>query len=88
MPKALAEMTDEELEAVVQRAVDERLQVWLTQLMDALSGTTDEDRAHFKPDFAESLRRSIDQASAGELTDLESFRQSIGDLQSEPTYSK
>ena len=79
MARALAEMTEAEFEALVQKAVDERLSVWLTQLMDALTGPDDEDRSEFRAEFAESLRRSMDQAEAGQLTDLESFRKSLGE---------
>jgi len=78
MAKALAEMTETEFEALVQKVVDRRLKVWLIQLMDALAGSSEEDRAALKPEFAESLKRSIEQAEAGELTSLASFRASLG----------
>jgi len=57
--KALAEMTEAEFEALVHKTVDQRLRVWLTQLMDAFTSTGEEDTAAFKPEFAESLKRSI-----------------------------
>ena len=79
MARALAEMTEAEFEALVHKVVDERLSAWLTQLMDALTGTDEEERLEFRAEFAESLKRSIDQAGAGELTDLESFRKSLGE---------
>ena len=79
MPQILAELTQAEFEALIRRTVDERLSVWLTQLMDALTGTDEEDRVGFSPEFAESLSRSIDQAGAGELISLESLRQSPGE---------
>jgi len=79
MPKALAEMTAAEFEALVEKTVDGRLNVWLTQLMDALTGSDEEDRAEFRAEFAESLRRSMDQAEAGEVISLESLRQSLGE---------
>ncbi len=79
MSRALTEMTEAELEALIQKTVDERLSVWLTQLMDAVIGTDEEDRARFKPEFAEALRMSIEQAEAGELIDLASLRESLGE---------
>ncbi len=79
MPRALAEMTEAEFEALVQKTVDERLSVWLTQLMDAVIGADEEDTAVFKPEFAESLNRSIAQAEAGDLADLRSLRPRHGD---------
>ena len=79
MSKALAEMTEAEFEALVQKTVDKRLSVWLTQLMDALTGSDQEDRANLKPEFAESLRRSMEQAEAGELLSLESLSESLSE---------
>ena len=79
MPRALAEMTEVEFEALVQKTVDGRLSVWLIQLMDALTGADEEDGRQFKPEFAEALTRSMDQAAAGELIDLASLRQSLGE---------
>ena len=70
MPKALEEMTEAELEALVHRTVDQRLNVWLTQLMDALTSSDEQDRATLSPEFAESLKRSLEQAEAGRLTIL------------------
>ncbi|MBN2207775.1 MAG: hypothetical protein JW759_00535 [Candidatus Coatesbacteria bacterium] len=79
MTGALAEMTEAEFKALVQKTVDKRMSVWLTQLMDALIGADEEGQARLKPEFAESLRRSIAEAEAGDLTDLRSLRQSLGE---------
>jgi len=79
MTGALAEMTEAEFKALVQKTVDKRMSVWLTQLMDALIGADEEDQATFRPEFAESLRRSIAQAEAGDLADLRSLRPRDGD---------
>ncbi len=45
MERALETLSTEEFEELVERTIDKRLEVWLTQLMDALIGrqTTDED---------------------------------------------
>ena len=74
MAQRIAELSTEEFEALVERAVDRRLRVWLTQLMDAVGGSDDEDEAELSADFAASLRRSREQAQRGETTDLGTFR--------------
>ncbi len=45
MERALETLSTEEFEELVERTIDRRLEVWLTQLTDALTGsqTTDED---------------------------------------------
>jgi hypothetical protein len=74
MEKTLGELTSEEFAELVERTIDRRLEVWLTQLMDALVGSQEEDGASLKPEFAASLRRSLEQARVGEGMDLEAFR--------------
>ena len=66
------------LEQLIERAIDRRLQVWLEQVLDALTVPDNEDKAVLRPDFAESLQRAIAQARAGEGMDLKSFREQIG----------
>jgi hypothetical protein len=78
MVRMVSELSTDEFEALVERAVDRRLQVWLTQVMDALGVDDDEGTAEFKPEFAASLRRAIDQAERGEGIDLETFRSQLG----------
>jgi hypothetical protein len=77
MAQRIGELSTEEFEALVERAVDRRLRVWLTQVMDALGGPADEAEAELRADFAASLRRSREQAQRGETTDLETFRAMI-----------
>jgi hypothetical protein len=74
----VGELTAEEFERLVERAVDRRLEVWLTQVVDTLMGLQGEEDAALRPEFAASLRRSLEQARAGEGTDLDTFRQQIG----------
>jgi hypothetical protein len=69
----LAELSPEEFEALVERAVDRRLQVWLAEIVEVLVQPDDEDEAELRPEFAEALRRSIEEADRGEILDLESF---------------
>uniref|UniRef100_A0A7C1FK41 Uncharacterized protein n=1 Tax=Caldilinea aerophila TaxID=133453 RepID=A0A7C1FK41_9CHLR len=78
MNTTLQDLSTEEFEQLIERAIDRRLQVWLEQVLDALAALDDDDKAVLRPEFAESLRRSIAQARAGEGMDLKSFRQQIG----------
>ena len=65
-------------ERLVERTIDGRLEVWLTQVVDALMGLQEKESATLQPEFAAFLQRSLEQAHAGEGTDLETFRQQIG----------
>jgi len=78
MDKTMGELTAEEFEELVERTIDRRLVVWLTQLTDALEGEDDEGSAEFRPEFAVSLRRSVEQARSGQGIDLKAFRGEIG----------
>jgi len=73
MAQRVADLSTEELEALVERAVERRLQVWFTRVMDALSGTGDEDVADLRPAFAAALRRAREQAQRGDTATLASF---------------
>ena len=76
MNKTLSQLSTDEFETLVERAVDRRLEVWMTQLMDALT-SIDEPASEFRPEFAKSLRESIKQYEAGEGMDLKSFRDQL-----------
>jgi len=78
MERALETLSTGEFEKLVERTIDTRLEVWLTQLMDALLGSEEEESAELQPEFAASLRRSLEQARSGEGTDLKTFREQIG----------
>ncbi len=78
MEKALSELSTGELEELIERTIDRRLNVWLTQLMDAFAGSQEEEGAVLRPEFAASLKRSLDQAGLGEGVDLDAFRKQIG----------
>ena len=77
MEKALEALSAREFEELVERTIDRRLEVWLTQLMDAFIGLQDEDNAELQPEFAASLRRALEQARSGEGVDLKTFRDQI-----------
>jgi hypothetical protein len=76
MNKTLNQLSTNEFETLVERAVDKRLEVWMTQLMDALT-SIDEPSSELRPEFAESLRKAIKQSQVGEGMDLKSFRHEI-----------
>lgn len=74
MERTLSELSVTEFERLIERTIDRRFQVWLTQLTDALAGEPETNGAELDPAFAASLRESLEQARAGQLTDLDSFR--------------
>ena len=78
MERALEALSTQEFEELVERTIDKRLEVWLTQLMDALIGWQAEESTDLQPEFAASLRRSMEQARSGEGVDLQTFREQIG----------
>jgi len=78
MERALLTLSVKEFEEWIEHAIDKRLEVWLTQLLDALMGLQDEQDAELRPEFAASLKRSLGQAQSGEGIDLAAFREQIG----------
>ncbi len=78
MEKTVADMSSAEFEDLVERAVDRRLEVWLTQLMDALLGSEEDEGVELKVEFAQALRQSTQQAQAGQGKNLRDFRAQIG----------
>ena len=56
MSTALKDLSTEQVEQLIERTIDRRLQVWLEQVLDALAGPDDEDKASLHPEFAEALR--------------------------------
>jgi len=78
MEKPLVDLSTREFEELIQRTIDRRLEVWLTQLVDAFPDLQDEERAELQPEFAASLRRSLEQARSEEGVELKAFRDQIG----------
>ena len=70
-------LSKQELKELVEHTIDRRMEVWLVQLTDALIGTSEEDLP-LQPEFAASLRRSLEQARSGEGIDLDTFREQLG----------
>jgi hypothetical protein len=77
MEKTLVELSASEFEELVERTIDRRIDVWFTQLIDALTGLQEEEGAELQHEFAASLRRALEQARSGEGIDLETFRDQI-----------
>lgn len=78
MEKTLVELSARELEELVERTIDRRINVWFTQLIDALTGMQEEEGAELRHEFAASLRRALEQTRLGEGIDLKTFRDQIG----------
>lgn len=78
MEKILTELSTREFEELVERTIDRRLEVWLTQVLDALTGLPEEEHAELRPEFAASLRRALEQARSEEGIDLRTFRNQVG----------
>jgi hypothetical protein len=76
--KTLVELSAGEFEELVERAIDRRINVWFTQLIDALTGLQEEEGAELQHEFAASLRRALEQARSGEGIDRKTFRDQIG----------
>ena len=71
-------LSKQELQEWVERAIDRRMEVWLTQLTDALIGVSEEENSVLRPEFAASLRRALEQARSGKTIDLDTFREQLG----------
>jgi hypothetical protein len=54
----VSELTVEEFEGLVERTIDRRLEVWLTQVVDALAGLQEEEGTELRPEFAASLAKT------------------------------
>ena len=77
MEKTVATLSPQEFEKLVERAVDKRMSVWLTQLLDAMGTMDEENEAPLHHEFVASLERSLEQARMGETIDLNSFREQL-----------
>jgi hypothetical protein len=59
MAQRIAELSIDEFEALVERAVDRRLRLWLVQMMDALTGAGKEDETDLSDAFAAAALAGI-----------------------------
>lgn len=78
MDRMLAELSTVEFERLIERTIDRRMEVWLTQLMDAFLESEDGDEVEIRPEFAAALHRSLSQAKANEGVSLAAFRTQLG----------
>lgn len=79
MDTTIAELSPQDLEELITNAIDRRMQVWLTQLLDAVGSYQEEEQAEMLPEFENSLQQAIDQANAPGLTSLSDFRRQLLD---------
>jgi hypothetical protein len=77
MEKTISTMSSHEFESLIGQVIDQRMEVWLTQLLDAIGDAKEEDEAEFQPEFSESLERARQQSTSGETVDLNQFRQQL-----------
>ncbi|MBX3002282.1 MAG: hypothetical protein KF893_27405 [Caldilineaceae bacterium] len=78
MDKTIASLSPAEFEKMVERTIDRRMQIWLTQILDAMSQMDEEENADFRPEFIESLRRSLYQADTNQGISLYELRKQLG----------
>jgi len=77
VPRTVGDLSTDELQHIIEQSIDRRLSVWLTQILDALSALEDEGGAQLRPEFEESLRRALEQADAGDVVDIRTFRRQL-----------
>lgn len=73
MDATIADLSPHELENLITDVIDRRMNVWLTQLLDAIGERQEEDDAEMMPAFEASLRKAIQQADEGDVVSLDEF---------------
>jgi hypothetical protein len=79
MDKTISTMSPQEFEILVENIIDRRMEVWLTQVVDALGQIKEEETAEFTPEFTAALTHSIEQARTGNIMTLNDFRDRLKD---------
>lgn len=74
METTLVNLSSHELEELITTAIDRRMEVWLTQLLDAIGDVQEEDKAELQPEFEASLNDALRQAEGGDVVSLDEFR--------------
>ena len=69
----IADLSPHELENLITDVIDRRMNVWLTQLLDAIGERQEENDAEMLPAFENALRKAIQQADEGEVVSLDAF---------------
>jgi hypothetical protein len=73
----IADLSPHDLEALISNVIDKRMQVWLTQFLDAVGEQQEEDDAEIDTEFEASLRRALQQAQSGQVVSLDEFRKQL-----------
>lgn len=74
METTLANLSPNELENLIATTIDRRMEVWLTQLLDAIGDMHEEDKIELQPEFEASLKVALRQAEGDEVVSLDEFR--------------
>lgn len=78
MDATIADLSPHELENLITDVIDRRMNVWLTQLLDAIGEWQEEDDAEMLPAFEASLPKAIQQADEGDVVSLDEFLTQLG----------
>ncbi len=73
----IADLSPLELESLITDVIDKRMNVWLTQLLDAIGERQEENDAEMLPAFEASLRKAIQQADEGNVVSLDNFLEQL-----------
>jgi hypothetical protein len=77
MSTILSELSVNEFEQLIKRVIDQQLQVWSTQLLDAWLDLPEEKTTQLRSEFTTSLQRALKQAKLGEGMSLKAFREQL-----------
>jgi hypothetical protein len=77
MDTTVADLSTHELENLIGNVIDRRMQVWLTQLLDAVGEQQEEEPAEMQPEFKASLEQAFQQAESGDVIPLSDFRKQL-----------
>ena len=68
-----ADLSPNDLEELIASAIDRRMRVWVTQILDAIGSYDLEDQAEMDVGFEASLNQSLQQANSGNRSLLSDF---------------
>ncbi len=72
-------LSADDLEELITSAIDRRMDVWLTQLLDAIGDIQEEEKAELQPEFEAALSKALGQAKSGDVMSLDDFRRQLSD---------
>ena len=79
METLVADLSPHKLEELISRAIDRHMQVWLTQLLDAIGDVREGDEAELQPEYQTALKSALSQAQGGDVMSLDDFRNQLFD---------